>query len=112
MQLLRTGVSIRIEGGINYTTPVCKVDIIERPEIIYPFINLTKGYGAHTWLLITLYEGKYRQVRKMFGAVRHRCKRLIRVCIEDILIEDLAPGNVKEVEEDIFFEKLKIEKEN
>jgi 23S rRNA pseudouridine2457 synthase len=112
LHLLRTGVAIRIEGGLNYTTPVCEVDIIESPETIYPFINSTKEYGPHTWLLITLYEGKYRQVRKMFAAVHHRCKRLIRVSIEDILINDLAPGDVKEIEEDIFFDKLKIKKEN
>lgn len=112
LHLLRTGVAIRIEGGVNYTTPVCEVDIIENPETIYPFINSTEEYGAHTWLLITLYEGKYRQVRKMFAAVHHRCKRLIRVSIENILIDDLAPGDVKEIEEDIFFDKLEIEKEN
>jgi 23S rRNA pseudouridine2457 synthase len=111
LRLLRTGVAIRIKGDINYTTPVCEVDIIEGPETIYPFINSTKEYGAHTWLLISLYEGKYRQVRKMFAAVHHRCKRLIRVSIEDILIDDLAPGNVKEIEEDIFFDKLKIKKD-
>ena len=111
LYLLRTGVSIRIEGGRNYSTPACDVDIIENPAIIYPFINSTKEYGLHTWLLITLYEGKYRQVRKMFGAVHHRCKRLIRVSIEDLLLGNLAPGGVKEIEEDIFFKKLKIKKD-
>ena len=112
LHLLRTGVSIRIEGGKNYITPVCEVDIIEHPQTIYPFTNSTKEYGEHTWLLITLYEGKYRQVRKMLNAVHHRCKRLIRVSIENILLEDLAPGDVKEIEEDIFFDKLKIKKDN
>lgn len=112
LHFLKTGVTIRIEGGRNYTTPACEVNIIECPETIYPFINSTKEYGTHTWLLITLYEGKYRQVRKMFAAVHRRCKRLIRVSIEDLLLEGLAPGDVKEIEEDIFFEKLRIEKDN
>ena len=112
LHLLNTGVSIRIEGGCNYITPGCDVDIIENPETIYPHLDLKKEYGVHTWLLITLYEGKYRQVRKMLAAVHHRCKRLIRIRIEDILTDNLAPGDVKEIEEHIFFDKLKIEKEN
>lgn len=107
---LRTGVSIRIDGGSSYITPPCNVNIIENPETIYPFINPDKIYGPHTWLLITLYEGKYRQVRKMCSAVHHRCKRLIRVSIEDLLLGNLPPGNIKEIEESDFFEKLKIKK--
>ena len=110
LRLLRTGVSIRIEGGKYYSTPACDVDIIENPETIYAFINSTREYGLHSWLLITLYEGKYRQVRKMFGAVHHRCKRLIRVSIEDLMLENLPAGSVEEIEENIFFEKLKIKK--
>lgn len=106
---LRTGVSIRVEGGVNYITPACEVHIIENPETIYSSIKTTIEYGPHTWLLITLYEGKYRQVRKMMGAVHHRCKRLIRISIENLFLENLKPGCVKEIEENDFFAKLKIE---
>jgi 23S rRNA pseudouridine2457 synthase len=38
--------------------------------------------------------------------------RLIRVSIEDLLLEDLQPGKVKEVDEDFFFNKLKLERES
>ena len=107
---LRNGVSIRIEGGGNYTTPACEVNIVENPGTIYPYIQSTNQYGPHTWLLITLYEGKYRQVRKMMAAVHHRCKRLIRVSIEDMILGELRPGGVKEMEENEFFRNLKIEK--
>ena len=110
LHVLRTGVTIRIEGGTNYTTPPCEVNIIENAEAVYPYVNSTRDYGAHTWLLITLYEGKYRQVRKMLSAVHHRCKRLIRVSIEDLLLGNLPPGGIKEIEEDIFFEELKIKR--
>jgi 23S rRNA pseudouridine2457 synthase len=44
----------------------------------------------------------------MVTAVRHRCKRLIRVSIEDLLLGDLQPGEVKEMNEEEFFRKLKI----
>jgi 23S rRNA pseudouridine2457 synthase len=45
----------------------------------------------------------------MVAAVRHRCKRLIRISIEDLELGDLQPGCVREMEEGEFFEKLKIE---
>jgi 23S rRNA pseudouridine2457 synthase len=106
---LRNGVSIRVEGGENYITPSCEVELVEQPEKIYAYAKETHEYGVHTWLLISLYEGKYRQVRKMMGAVHHRCKRLIRVSIEQLLLENLEPGQVKEMEENIFFEKLNIQ---
>jgi 23S rRNA pseudouridine2457 synthase len=53
--------------------------------------------------LITLTEGKYRQVRKMALAVRHRCLRLIRLQIENISIEGIAPGEVKELDKERFY---------
>ena len=108
LHLLQTGITIRIKGGINYVTPACDVSIVEKPELIYPTAITQPQYGPHTWLLITLTEGKYHQVRKMVGALHHRCKRLIRVSIEELELGGLAPGCVKEIEEKDFFKKLKI----
>jgi 23S rRNA pseudouridine2457 synthase len=108
---LRNGVSIRVEGGGYYTTPPCEVNIIENPETIYPHIKNTNEYGPHTWFTISLYEGKYRQVRKMTGATHHRCKRLIRVSIEDLTLGKMKPGDVREMSEEDFFKKLKIAKD-
>jgi len=105
---LRNGVSIRIEGGRNYATPACEVKIVEDPLTIYPQIQVTNQYGKFTWLLISLYEGKYRQVRKMINALHHRCKRLIRVSIEDLNLGNLPSGGVLEINEDEFFKKLHI----
>lgn len=108
LEKLRTGVSIRVEGGEYYKTPSCEVSVIENAAAIYPHIEDSSSYGRHTWILITLYEGKYRQVRKMVGAINHRCKRLIRVSIEELKLQDLLPGKVLELEEEDFFRKLKI----
>ena len=108
LQRLRNGVSIRIEGDQNYVTPACEVKIVEDPSIIYSQIQATKQYGSCTWLLISLYEGKYRQVRKMINALHHRCKRLIRVSIEDLNLGALPAGGVQEIDEDEFFKKLHI----
>ncbi len=111
LQRLRSGVMIRITGDEHYLTPPCEVTIIDQPEKFYSFQKIdSEKYGPHTWLLISLNEGKFRQVRKMMAAVRHRCKRLIRVSIEDILLQNLLPGEVKEMAEKDFFEKLRIKK--
>jgi 23S rRNA pseudouridine2457 synthase len=105
---LQTGVDIKIKNGENYCTGYCNVQIVENPVTIYTSAFTQKEYGQHTWILITLTEGKYHQVRKMIGAIRHRCKRLIRVSIEDLTLDGLAPGGVKEIEEAFFFKKLNI----
>lgn len=105
---LQNGVSIRIKGGYYYTTPPCQVSIVEKPIDLYKRENEFKEGLPNTWLLITLTEGKFHQVRKMVGAVRHRCKRLIRISIEDLALNNLQPGEVKEMEESDFFKQLKI----
>ena len=63
----------------------------------------------HTWMLMTLTEGKFHQVRKMCLAIRRRCLRLIRISIGNLKLNDLAPGAVKEFEEKEFFELIGIE---
>jgi 23S rRNA pseudouridine2457 synthase len=109
LQLLQTGVSIRIKGGEYYTTTPCEVKIVEKPADLFTRQDEFREDLPHTWLLITLTEGKFHQVRKMVAAVRHRCKRLIRVSIEDLTMIDLPPGGVREIEEEEFFHLLKIE---
>ncbi len=105
---LRTGISIRVKGGGDYVTTPCHVDIVPIPTDLTPHIYGLRDDIPHTWLNITLTEGKYHQVRKMVRMIHHRCQRLIRVAIEDITIGDMKPGEVREMEENDFFEKLKI----
>lgn len=108
LQQLREGVNIRIKGGEQYTTLPCEVEVVGKPE------NLHKGMFdyeegiPHTWLTIGLTEGKYHQVRKMLAALKHPVRRLIRVSIDDLEIDDLTPGEVRELEEQEIFRKLKI----
>jgi 23S rRNA pseudouridine2457 synthase len=106
---LQTGVSIRIKGGVYYTTGACDVQIVEKPAGLFSRPGEFKEGLPHTWLQITLTEGKFHQVRKMTAAVKHRCKRLIRLSIEDLSLGSLQPGEVKEIEEKDFFKLLKIE---
>lgn len=106
---LQNGVSIRIKGGVDWVTTPCQVEIVEKPAYIKPREQYpVKEFLPHTWLQITLTEGKFHQVRKMVSAIRHHCLRLIRISIEDLELGDLPPGGVRELEETEFFRLLKI----
>jgi len=108
IERLRTGVQIRIKTGVQYTTTPCDVQLISNPGDYYDLGERLTAYHPFTWLLITITEGKFHQVRKMIAAIRHKCKRLIRISIEDLELEGLKAGAVRELEEKDFFRKLQI----
>ena len=101
---LAEGIKIKIKNGEEYLARPERLLRVTDPVSLYPWaVDFREAY-PHTWLLITLTEGKYRQVRKMALAARHRCLRLIRLSMEEINIEGLAPGKVKELDENIFYQ--------
>jgi 23S rRNA pseudouridine2457 synthase len=108
VQKLRQGVSICIKGPQDWVTTPCDVEIVERPENLFSHPYENREYGPHTWMTLTLMEGKFHQVRKMTEAIGHRCVRLIRLSIEDMSLGNLMPGMVREYEEADFFTQLKI----
>lgn len=108
LHLLRTGIPILIKGNIYYKTTPCAVEIVQKPKGLVKLSEEPENI-PHSWLRITLTEGKYHQVRKMVGTAGHKCKRLIRTSIEDLTLGDLPPGGVMEMEEEEFFRKLKID---
>lgn len=108
LDLLRNGISIRIKGGVDYVTTSCDVEIVSKPSNLTPRYKEEREDVPHTWLTISLTEGKYHQVRKMVRSAGHRCKRLIRIRIEELELGDLPCGSVREIEEAEFFRKLGI----
>lgn len=108
LEQLRTGVTIVVKNGEEYTTSPCEVSLTEKPDWLPARDYELKDFIPHSWLYITLTEGKFHQVRKMVSAIRHPCQRLIRVSIEDLHIGDLQPGQVREIPENEFFKLLKI----
>lgn len=106
---LKTGVSIRVKGGGYYTTSLTDVEILPSPVHLFKgWFDLREGQ-LHTWLQITLTEGKFHQVRKMVEAIHHRCIRLVRMSIENLELGDLQPGKICEIGAEDFFNLLKIE---
>lgn len=108
LERLRNGVDFRIKDGIEYISQPCEVIVVDDPAAYCVMEERLTAWPPFTWLLITVTEGKYHQVRKMIGSIHHRCKRLIRVSIEDLVLGDLPPGHVRELSEAEFFEKLKL----
>lgn len=106
---LEEGVPIRIKAGEYYTAKPDAIEIIKKTGALYQYATDRREIYPHTWLLITLTEGKFRQVRKMVLAVRHRCLRLIRLSISDLMLDNLQPGAVKELQEKEFYKKLGIQ---
>lgn len=108
LEKLRTGVSFRIHGGVDYTTSLSKVEKVPPPEDRSFSPRTLSKYLQTSWLTITLTEGKFHQVRKMVASVGHRCLRLVRISIEDLELGGMKPGEVREVDEDTFFTRLKL----
>lgn len=106
---LQLGIEIRIKNGIQYTTVPCDVTVVQNPGALYDLGDRLTAYEPYTWLLMTITEGKFHQVRKMIAATSHKCRRLIRIGIEDLKLDGLKAGGVRELEEDDFFSKLKID---
>lgn len=105
---LARGLSISAPLGAAFVTTPCEVKLVEKPaHIADSKIPLHKNVSS-SWLEITLTEGKFHQVRKMVAAVNHKCLRLIRTSIEGINIENILSGEVNEVSQKYFYEKLKL----
>jgi 23S rRNA pseudouridine2457 synthase len=108
LQKIRNGIPIHIKGNQYWTTTPCEVEIVDKPLDLFSKHLEIESFIPHTWLQITLTEGKFHQVRKMVRAIGHKCKRLIRLSIEDLMLGDLQPNKAKELNEKHFFELLKI----
>lgn len=85
LKSIRRGVAI---DGFNYG----KIDIkvIKRD-------NESKASSKNTWLLMTLTEGKNREIRKIFEYFGLRVNRLIRVSYQKFQLGSMKPGDVEEV---------------
>ena len=109
IEMLSKGVAISAAKGEKYMTSSCIVEKVEKPTYIEDQKTTTIHPNVkHSWITISLTEGKFHQVRKMVAAVNHKCLRLIRISIEAITLEGMRPGEVREVGEDYFFEKLRL----
>ena len=83
---------ILLKDGLTKPT---NVDRITEPTNIWnrnPPIRTRKSVET-SWIRITIYEGKNRQIRRMTAAVGFPTLRLIRISIGQWRLDDLLPGH-------------------
>ncbi len=106
IEKLQNGVLITARGEEDfYLAKPVSVRKIE-PPLQYVKILTLNPFLRSSWLEITLTEGKFHQVRKMVKAVGNPCLRLIRSRIEDVHLDGMFPGEVREVSAIDFFRLL------
>lgn len=62
--------------------------------------------GANVWLVVTLKEGKNREIRKVMAHLGLQVSRLIRTAYGPFELGDLAPGAAKEVAPEVLKNKV------
>ena len=74
----------------------CKVDAdyLRAKEV-----SLVRQGGKHSWLEITLDEGKNRQIRRLLEGLGIQVLRLIRISIGPLNLGDLKKGEVRSLKE-------------
>jgi len=58
-------------------------------------VRLVKKLKANSWMDIIIYEGRKRQVRRMFERIGHSVSKLVRLRINGLALGDLKPGEYR-----------------
>ena len=60
-------------------------------------IETLPGESKHTWLAITIHEGKHRQIHRMVEALGYRVDKLQRVAFANLTFHGLRVGDAREL---------------
>lgn len=100
IEILKKGINISVNGK-NYTTLPCDSKIIKTPLKLPDRAKKVRDdrHGPTSWASITIVEGKFRQVRKMFAVVNLPVLRLIRVRIGKMNLDEISENGILEIKE-------------
>ena len=68
--------------------------------------ELESQNGTNSWLIVTLNEGKNREVRKLMKSIGLEVARLIRLSYGPFQLGNLKKGEVREVPQKVLKEQL------
>jgi pseudouridine synthase len=60
-------------------------------------VEVLPGESKHTWLAITIHEGKHRQIHRMIEALGYRVDKLQRVAFANLTFHHLRVGDAREL---------------
>lgn len=106
---LSQGVSIRIQKK-NYRTMPARAKRLQEPVVVperNPPIRFRKNIPT-SWISLQLQEGKNRQVRRMTAAVGFPTLRLLRTGIEDLVLQEMHAGELRELAQEDIYALLKL----
>jgi 23S rRNA pseudouridine2605 synthase len=80
LEALQRGVTFSEDDGRRHTSAPAQVRLLRR-------------IGGHSLLVLTLHEGRKRQVRRMLAAVGHPVVELMRVGVGSLTLKGVPPGH-------------------
>jgi 23S rRNA pseudouridine2457 synthase len=97
LQKMKAGLTINRKGN-RFLAKAAAAKRMSPPAVTErnPPVNYAK-HPVTSWVEITITEGKNRQVRRMTAAVGHPTLRLIRFAMDKTTLEEMKPGEVKEI---------------
>ncbi|MDP1974401.1 MAG: pseudouridine synthase [Alphaproteobacteria bacterium] len=90
---------VRVYGALTDIMCDMLAKGLEVDGVSYAPIEVTqvKGEGSNQWIEMILTEGKNREIRNVLGYFHLRINKLIRTAYGPFELDDLKPGEVKEV---------------
>lgn len=103
---LAGGVTIGVRGNYgrarseDYTARAVSAVKLSEPPDLPPRRRSVQTHGPHSWVSVTVTDGKFHQIRKMTAAIGFPTLRLVRARIGPLALGDMVPGEVRELDEE------------